>query len=60
MASRIAGGVEGEGEGEGDGAAVVREVVALIGEIAGKSRIVVQARHHEGHGDVLCAAMRGT
>jgi hypothetical protein len=42
MASCVVGG--GEGEGEGDGAAVVREVVVLAGEIAGKSQIVVQAQ----------------
>jgi enoyl-CoA hydratase len=42
MASRVVGG--GEGEGEGDGAAVVREAVALAGEIAGKSQIAVQAQ----------------
>jgi hypothetical protein len=40
MASRVVGG----GEGEGDGTAVVREVVALAGEIAGKSQIAVQAQ----------------
>ena len=40
MASRVVGG----GEGEGDGAAVVREAVALAGEIAGKSQIAVQAQ----------------
>jgi enoyl-CoA hydratase len=44
MASRVVGGCEGEGEGEGDGAAVVREAVALAGEIAGKSQIAVQAQ----------------
>ncbi len=38
MASRVVG------EGEGDGAAIVREVVALAGEIAGKSQIAVQAQ----------------
>jgi len=42
MASRVVGG--GEGEGEEDGAAVVREAVALAGEIAGKSQIAVQAQ----------------
>jgi len=42
MASRVVGG--GKGEGEGDGAAVVREAVALAGEIAGKSQIAVQAQ----------------
>jgi enoyl-CoA hydratase len=42
MASRVVG--VGEGEGDGDGAAVVREAVALAGEIAGKSQIVVQAQ----------------
>jgi len=42
MASRVVGG--GEGEDEGDGAAVVREAVALAGEIAGKSQIAVQAQ----------------
>src|SRR6266851_2309901 len=40
MASRVVG----EGDGEGDGAAVVREAVALAGEIAGKSHIAVQAQ----------------
>jgi enoyl-CoA hydratase len=40
MASRVVGG----GEGDGDGAAVVREAVALAGEIAGKSQIAVQAQ----------------
>ena len=54
------GNIEGEGEGEGDGAAVVREVVALVGEIVGKSWIVVQACCHKGHSDVLHAAIRGT
>ena len=44
MASRVVGGGEGEGEGEGDAAAVVREAVALAGEIAGKSQIAVQAQ----------------
>jgi enoyl-CoA hydratase len=46
MASRVVGGGEGEGEGEGegDGAAVVREAVALAGEIAGKSQIAVQVQ----------------
>ena len=42
MASRVVGG--GDGEGEGDAAAVVREAVALAGEIAGKSQIAVQAQ----------------
>jgi len=39
MASHIVGG----GEGEGDGAAIIREMVALTGQIMGKSQIAVQA-----------------
>ena len=44
MASHVVGGDDGDGDGDGDGAAVVREGVALAGEIAGKSQIAVQAQ----------------
>ena len=40
MASRVVG----EGDGGGDGAAVVREAVALAGEIAGKARLRCRRR----------------
>jgi hypothetical protein len=56
MASHISRGVEGEG----DSAAVVREAVALAGEIIGKGQIAVQACHCKGHGDMLYAVARGT
>ena len=44
MASRVVGGGEGEGDSEGDSAAIVREAVALAGEIVDKSQIAVQVQ----------------